>query len=124
MKLLSLNLATTMREPCRPRVGERAVRKESGLVGRAAALAAAVIMSALLLAPATGLAGSSDHRFYPPDELGPYAIGHTTVVITDLSRNPDGSAPATAAGRPLYLHIWYPAGAGRGAPIVYTWNNP
>ena len=124
MRLPSLNLATTMREPCRPRVRGSAVRKESGLVGRAAALASAIVINALLLAPSTGLAGSPDHPFYPPDELGPYAIGHTTVVITDLSRNPDGSAPATSAGRPLYVHIWYPAGAGPGAPIVYTWNNP
>ena len=100
------------------------MQRQSRRLGRAAAVAAVGVISALLLAPARVAAGSSDHRFYPPDELGPYAIGHTTVVITDLTRNPDGSTPPISAGRPLYLHIWYPAGAGRSVPIAYTWNNP
>ena len=53
-----------------------------------------------------------------------YAIGHTTIVLTDTSRNPDGSTPVTGAGRPLYLHIWYPTSARATQPIRYTWNNP
>lgn len=96
----------------------------SSYFGRAAAISLLVLVIAAVLGPAASLARSPDRHFYPPDQLGPYAIGHTTVVITDLSRNPDGSAPATSGGRPLYLHIWYPTGAGRGAPLVYTWNNP
>ncbi len=53
-----------------------------------------------------------------------YGIGHTTIVLTDTSRNPDGSTPVTGAGRPLYLHIWYPTTARATQPIRYTWNNP
>src|SRR5271154_488177 len=53
-----------------------------------------------------------------------YAIGHTTMVVTDTSRNPDGSTPITTAGRPLYLHIWYPTSASASQHIRYTWNNP
>ena len=32
--------------------------------------------------------------------------------------------PATGAGRPLYLHLWYPTGAGGSGRVAYTWNNP
>jgi dienelactone hydrolase len=53
-----------------------------------------------------------------------YSIGHTTLVITDTSRNPDGSTPVTTAGRPLYLHLWYPTRAHAKGHIQYTWNNP
>jgi dienelactone hydrolase len=53
-----------------------------------------------------------------------YGIGHTTVVLTDTSRNPDGSTPVTTPGRPLYLHLWYPTSAQPSQPIRYTWNNP
>src|SRR5271156_1771444 len=42
----------------------------------------------------------------------------------DPSRNPDGSPPVTTPGRPLYVHIWYPAAAHPTQPIRYTWNNP
>jgi dienelactone hydrolase len=55
---------------------------------------------------------------------GPYSIGHTTLVITDSSRNPDGSTPVASAGRPLYLHIWYPAKLRNSEHISYGWNNP
>lgn len=53
-----------------------------------------------------------------------YAIGHATLVLTDPSRNPDGSTPVTTAGRPLYLHIWYPTSVHPTQKIRYTWNNP
>lgn len=59
-----------------------------------------------------------------PDQVGRYAIGHVTLVLTDSSRNPDGSIPVTTAGRPLYLHIWYPTSAHPTQKIRYTWNNP
>jgi dienelactone hydrolase len=58
------------------------------------------------------------------DWTGPYSIGHTTLVITDTSRNPDGSTPVTTAGRPLYLHIWYPTRLQTTQHIAYSWNNP
>ena len=58
------------------------------------------------------------------DQNGTYAIGHTTVVITDASRNSDGSTPVTSAGRPLYVHLWYPTGAWATQHLRYTWNNP
>jgi dienelactone hydrolase len=58
------------------------------------------------------------------DQQGGYGIGHATLVLTDLSRNPDGSTPVTTAGRPLYLHIWYPTSAHPTQKIRYTWNNP
>jgi predicted dienelactone hydrolase len=59
-----------------------------------------------------------------PDLPGPYGIGHTTVVITDTSRNPDGSQPLTTPGRPLYLHLWYPTSVRSGTHVAYTWNDP
>src|SRR5580704_9360235 len=58
------------------------------------------------------------------DQPEPYAIGHRTVVLEDTSRNPDGSTPVTTPGRPLYVHIWYPAAAHPTQHIRYTWNNP
>lgn len=60
----------------------------------------------------------------PWEQPGPYSIGHTTLVITDTSRNPDGSTPVTTAGRPLYLHVWYPTRARPNGHIQYSWNNP
>jgi dienelactone hydrolase len=52
-----------------------------------------------------------------------YSIGHSTTVIVDPSRSPDGT-PSTGAGRPLYLHIWYPIEAVARGHVAYTWNNP
>jgi dienelactone hydrolase len=63
-------------------------------------------------------------RLVSADPQAPYAIGHVTLVITDTTRNPDGSTPVTTAGRPLYLHIWYPTSVRATQPIRYTWNNP
>jgi dienelactone hydrolase len=59
-----------------------------------------------------------------PDQHRSYGIGHATLVLTDPARNPDGSTPVTTAGRPLYLHIWYPTSAHPTQRIRYTWNNP
>jgi hypothetical protein len=93
-------------------------------LGRASAVSSALLMSALLWGTGSTFAEPGEHNFHPPEGPGPYSIGHTTVVITDLSRNPDGSVPASSAGRPLFLHIWYPTtGAGSGR-VIYTWNNP
>jgi dienelactone hydrolase len=60
----------------------------------------------------------------PQDQAGRYAIGHVTLVLTDPSRNPDGSTPVTTAGRPLYLHVWYPTSGQATQTIRYSWNNP
>jgi predicted dienelactone hydrolase len=57
------------------------------------------------------------------DDSPGYSVGHATAVITDPSRGPDGS-PSTGAGRPLYLHVWYPAGVAARGHVAYTWNNP
>jgi hypothetical protein len=75
-----------------------------------AARIASLLTGALLLAAGNAaVAGPSEEGgSYPPERAGPYAIGHTTVVITDTSRNVDGSTPVTSSGRPLYLHLWYP----------------
>jgi predicted dienelactone hydrolase len=89
----------------------------------ASALARIWLISSALCAGAAALAHSPG-KFYPPDELGPYPIGHTTVVITDLSRNPDGTSPAASAGRPLYVHLWYPTSGKPSGHVIYTWNNP
>jgi len=67
---------------------------------------------------------ASDHEHSAPGEDGPYQIGHTTVVLTDTSRNLDGSEPATSAGRHLHLDIWYPTHVETAARILYDWNNP
>lgn len=67
---------------------------------------------------------ANDSREHSPDQAGPYSIGHTTVVVTDPSRNLDGSTPATPAGRPLHVDIWYPTRTKTTEHIAYTWNNP
>ncbi len=65
-----------------------------------------------------------DNRFYPPDQAGPYGIGHTSVILTDSSRNLNGSMPASGSARPLRLDIWYPTSVKPTGHIRYTWNNP
>ena len=97
--------------------------KEMNRLGRAC-LSSAVLAMTTALGTSMALADPPGHRVDSPEELGPYAIGHTTVVVTDLTRNPDGTAPATGAGRPLYLHLWYPTGANGSGRVAYTWNNP
>ena len=52
--------------------------------------------------------------------MGRYGIGHTTVEITDPSRNLDGSSPATSTGRFLHLDIWYPTLVRTTQHIRYT----
>jgi dienelactone hydrolase len=88
-------------------------------IPRAVPLALSIAFLALFTAMLTALA-SADERDRP--EL--YPIGHTTIVLIDTSRNPDGSAPVTTAGRPLYVHLWYPTSAGSTQHIRYSWNNP
>src|ERR1700761_1888941 len=85
----------------------------------AAALARATMAFGLVAAIWPPLAPADDWN-----RSDSYAIGHTTIVLTDTSRNPDGSSPVTTAGRPLYLHIWYPTSATPVQHARYTWNNP
>src|ERR1700739_4307427 len=80
---------------------------------------AIALLATALAALATPLAAAG-----PPDQPASYAIGHATVILTDTSRNPDGSTPVTSAGRPLYLHLWYPTSAHPTQSTRYTWNNP
>ncbi len=79
------------------------------------------LMSAALIAVA--VASTASAHSGDADRGAEYSIGHTTAVITDPSRNPDGS-PSTGAGRPLYLHIWYPTNVPVRGHVAYTWNNP
>ncbi|MDB6083421.1 MAG: hypothetical protein JWN43_1302 [Gammaproteobacteria bacterium] len=92
----------------------------------ASSLAAkSLLLGVLFAASGTALAGSSDEDGGPrPDRAGRYSIGHTTLVLTDGSRNVDGSAPATSSGRPLYLHIWYPTTIPATQHVLYSWNDP
>jgi len=69
-------------------------------------------------------AGKSKEGFFPPDQVGPYSIGHTTVILTDTTRNLDGSTPVTSEGRFLHLDIWYPTMEKTTEHVAYTWNNP
>ena len=89
---------------------------------RPARLAGALLLGALLLSPNAALA--RDSKVTPPDQTGPHSIGHTTVILTDTSRNLDGSTPVNGDGRFLYLDIWYPTDAVTNARILYDWNNP
>lgn len=88
--------------------------------------AALTFASALILLAASRLvsADPATRGWNGRDVQGRYSIGHTTLVLIDATRNPDGSMPVTTAGRPLYVHIWYPASAKPTQPIRYTWNNP
>jgi dienelactone hydrolase len=98
-----------------------------GIIGTAASslVSKALLLGTLFAASGTATAGLSDEdRVYPPDQAGRYAIGHTTVVLTDASRNVDGSTPATSSGRPLYLHVWYPTTTPATQHVLYTWNDP
>jgi dienelactone hydrolase len=91
----------------------------------ASRVAAALLLGALLAASTSAVAAPSEEGgSYPPDRTGPYSIGHTTVVITDASRNLDGSTPVTSSGRPLYLQIWYPTTVKATQHVRYTWNTP
>jgi dienelactone hydrolase len=69
-------------------------------------------------------AGKSKGGFYHPDQVGPYSIGHTTVILTDTTRNLDGSTPVNSEGRFLHLDIWYPTTEKTTGHVFYTWNNP
>jgi dienelactone hydrolase len=80
------------------------------------------LLGTLLLA-STAVSAKKDNNDSPV-QAGPYAIGHTTVILTDPSRNIDGSTPPTSAGRYLYLDIWYPTDVKTGDRILYDWNNP
>jgi hypothetical protein len=88
-------------------------------------VAKSLLLGTLFAAGGMAIAGSSDEdKVYPPDRAGRYSIGHTTIVLTDASRNVDGSTPATSSGRPLYLHIWYPTTTPATQHVLYTWNDP
>lgn len=87
--------------------------------------ARAILIGALLGISGTAMAGSPDEGDRnAPGGPGAYGIGHTTLVVTDTSRNLDGSTPATGSGRPLYVHIWYPTNVRTSQHLLYSWNNP
>jgi dienelactone hydrolase len=88
-----------------------------------AALATLLLLGAWL-GSSSALAGLPAADGAQAPERGAYSIGHTTLVLTDTSRNPDGSTPVTSAGRPLYLHLWYPSTFETTQHVRYTWNNP
>jgi len=55
----------------------------------------ALLFTAVCASSATAGSGPVD----PPDELGPYAVGHTAFDLVDADRN----------DRPLEIQAWYPA---------------
>ncbi|MBX9586330.1 MAG: hypothetical protein K2X50_03645 [Gammaproteobacteria bacterium] len=61
---------------------------------------------------------------FDPTSLGAYKVGHTTLLVKDPSRNPNGSTTGTPVGRELFLHIWYPTTSQSGPLTQYTLNNP
>ena len=75
-----------------------------------------LLLGAILLGSNAALA--KDKKVTPPDETGAYAIGHKTVILTDTSRNIDGSTPPEDDGRFLYLDIWYPTDVKTDAHII------
>jgi dienelactone hydrolase len=103
--------------------GDQIVNKASIDTCRPSSMVAGLLLGALLIGSNVALADKK-HKSGAPDEVGPYSIGHTTVVLTDTSRNNDGSTPATASGRFLHLDIWYPTDMKADAQILYDWNNP
>ena len=87
--------------------------------------ARAILVAALFAVSGSAIAGSSEaDRGDAPDRVGRYGIGHTTLVLSDVSRNLDGSLLATGSGRPLYIHIWYPTTAQTSQHVLYSWNDP
>lgn len=99
--------------------------KTGGILGlRRVALAPSAMILTVVVATRLASANPSMNGWGAPDQSGPYSIGHRTLVLTDASRNPDGSTPVTTPGRPLYVHLWYPTSAHPAQHIRYTWNNP
>jgi dienelactone hydrolase len=103
--------------------GEHIVNKPSIKTGRPSTIITGLMLAAFLIGSNVALADKK-HKSQAPDEIGPYSIGHTTVILTDTSRNNDGSTPSTASGRFLHLDIWYPTDVKTDARILYDWNNP
>ncbi|MCG6891754.1 MAG: hypothetical protein LJE92_19395 [Gammaproteobacteria bacterium] len=99
------------------------MNKPSLEICRLSKIITGLLIGALLIGSNVALADKK-HNSQAPDEIGPYSIGHTTVILTDSSRNNDGSTPAIAPGRFLHLDIWYPTDIKTDARILYDWNNP
>jgi Platelet-activating factor acetylhydrolase, isoform II len=98
-----------------------------GIIGTAGSSLAvrAILTGALACVSTTTMSAPADEgERGAPGGPGPYGIGHTTLVVTDASRNLDGSTPSTGSGRPLYVHIWYPTNAHTNQHVRYSWNNP
>ena len=101
------------------------MHKEIIRASRLSLNAKAILIGAWLVLSATAMAGiPEEDALNAPDGEGRYGIGHTTLVLTDTSRNLDGSAPATGSGRPLYVHVWYPTDLRTSQHVRYSWNNP
>jgi dienelactone hydrolase len=103
--------------------GVLVVKNASTVSRRPTALFTGCLLAALFTASSIAFAGHKG-KTAPPDQPGPYSIGHTTVILTDTTRNLDGSTPASAEGRFLSLDIWYPTDVVTTDHILYDWNNP
>src|SRR5438270_6082506 len=99
---------------------------QEATTGAGASLPAKIMLAGtLLVLSGMGMVASADDTAdHTPDKMGHFGIGHTTLVVTDTSRNLDGSTPATGSGRPLYVHIWYPTNMRTNQHVSYTWNDP
>jgi hypothetical protein len=71
-------------------------RKARSVSGIALTRAAPLVL-VLLVGTSRAIAAPS-----APGQQAPYAIGHVTLVLTDPSRNPDGSTPVRTAGGSVY----------------------
>lgn len=62
----------------------------------------ALALSLVLLSPVSGVAAPKGPQ--DPGTIGPYAIGHTSLLLVDFTRNAD----STWHGRPIPVSVWYP----------------
>ena len=85
-----------------PRTGDQVVKTRTSGTHVALPVAKALLLGTLLLGSRLAYSEGQEQRFYPPDQAGRYSIGHTTVIITDGTRNLDGSSPATSPTTPSW----------------------
>jgi hypothetical protein len=83
------------------------------------------LLIAIVVAAAIPVSISSEQPRRPdPSDLGPFAIGHTRLLLIDS--RPDPSAPPTRGTRTIGVNIWYPVDgavvAGRTADGLFLYN--
>jgi hypothetical protein len=70
------------------------------------------------------LASASAQSLYGNLKPGSHAVGYRAIPLVDKTRAAIGDLTReikpTGAGRPIALHIWYPAVANSGSPLTYS----